>query len=119
MFVVNIINDKIEEIKFDIKERVERRDDIDLIYKTFPSITLLLQDKDFIIRLIRFRYKIANAKRSRGMTFEMMRSKMTHISILGGVDANIYLSTRNILEKHDCEVKKVDLPDFATLLTPE
>lgn len=79
---VKMMNDKIGEIKFDIKERVERRDDIDLIYKTFPSITLMLQDKDSIIHISDSDIKTANAKRSHGMTFEMVRPKMTHISIL-------------------------------------
>ncbi|XP_050055131.1 uncharacterized protein LOC126549585 [Aphis gossypii] len=119
IYAIKLVNDKIDEIKFDITERVEKRDDIDLIYKTFSSVTLLLQDKDLIIRISDREIKTGTSRRPKDMTFEIVRPKMTQVSILGGVDANIYTATREISSLHDCETVKMELPTFAVLLTPD
>jgi len=49
IFVIEIVNDKIDEVLFNVKERVEEKDDIDFIYKRFNP--LQLPDIDFILRI--------------------------------------------------------------------
>lgn len=46
---IKIINGKIEEINFKVRERIERRNDIDFVLKKHREITLFFLDKEFIL----------------------------------------------------------------------
>lgn len=118
---IRLVNGKIEEINFNVETRIEKRNDIDFIVKQHEEITLLFMEKDLILRMSNDLIKVISAKRSRGISFEVAKSKMANISFLGGVKASVYISTKELGVRHDSllDDSEVDLPDFVDLLTKD
>lgn len=118
---IKVVNGKIEEINFRLKERVERRNDIDFIVKKHSSITLLFMEKEFILRITDNMIKIISSKRSRGVAFEVGKSQMANLNIFDGVKAKLFVSTQEIGPRDDSLIgnDEVELPEFISLMTKE
>ncbi|XP_025415136.1 uncharacterized protein LOC112686885 [Sipha flava] len=116
IYAIKTINDKIEELNFNLECRMERRNDIDMIIKKFDSITVCIIEKEIILRLTNDSIKIMGMKRSRGVTFELVKGVMARLSLFDGVDATLYCATREISSAHDSIEEATDLPSFATAL---
>lgn len=116
---IKVLNDKIEEVNFDIHGRKEKREDVDVIVKKFDSITVHLIDKDIILRIGSRGIKIVSPKRATGMCFETVRSRSVKLNyeFFENVFANLYITTRNIDFKDDALLGDIDLPEFGTSLT--
>lgn len=113
-----MVNDKIEEIEFNVQTRIENRNDIDMITKEFSAITVYIIEKDIILRLTDSSVKAINPKRSKGVAFEVVKGVMARLSLFDGVDATLYCATKEIGPAHDAALSSdVVLPDFATLMT--
>lgn len=72
-------------------------------------------DKDLILRVSKDQIRVLSANRAKGVSFEVGKAKMTNISLLGGVKANVYISTQDIGPRNDnmFNEDKTDLPSFA------
>lgn len=116
VFALRLVNDKIEEIYFDVKDRVEKRDEIELIVKKFPSITVLMPDKDIILRISDKGIRAMNPRRARGVQFETVNAVMAKVDLFGGVNSNVYVPMREIGVEHDHLISHVGMPGFITLL---
>lgn len=73
---LKVFDHKIEEVCLDVKERLEKRDDITLILKKHKNISLYLAEKDLILCMGVNGFRIVNPKRARGVNFEMSRAAM-------------------------------------------
>jgi hypothetical protein len=78
-------------------------------------------DKDIILRMTPDLIKVYGAKRSRGVAFEIAKSQMAKISVLGGVKANIYVSSRDLGPNNDNMISDSNelLPGFVSLLSKD
>jgi|UniRef100_A0A2S2Q957 hypothetical protein len=116
---LKLVNGKIEEMHFNVMTRIEKRNDIDVVLKRHDEVTLLFMEKELILRLSNDLVKVFNAKRSRGVCFEVVKPRMGKISILGGAKANIYASTKEIGIRHDSAMEddETEMPAFISLLT--
>lgn len=118
---IKLVNGKIEEILFKVQTRIEKRNDIDFIVKKHDAITLMFLEKDIILRIAPELIRVYSAKRSRGVAFEIAKSQMAKISLLGGAKANVYMSTRSLGPSSDSLIGESDepLPNFISLLSRE
>lgn len=82
LYAKKLINDTIEEIETHVTCRIERRNDIDLIYKKIENITVFIMEKDIILRLTNTGIKVFNVRRSKGVSFEVLKGRMTRVSFL-------------------------------------
>lgn len=113
------MNDKIEKISTNIQTRVEDRNDIDMIIKSFDAITICIIEKEIILRLTNSSIKIINLRRSRGISFEPVKGVMARLSLFDGVDATLYSGTKYIGPDSDHVTEEVALPSFAVAMTGE
>jgi len=74
IYAIKTVNDNIEEIDFNLETRIESRSDIDMIIKNFDAITVCIMEKEIILRLINDSVKIISVRRSKGMSFELVRA---------------------------------------------
>lgn len=119
VYALKLINDKIEEINFNVSKRIEERNDIDMIIKSFDAITVCIIEKEIILRLTNNSIKVIPMRRSRGLNFEMVKGVMVRLSLFDGVDATLYSGTRLIGSESDNIVGEVSLPSFAVAMTRE
>lgn len=116
IYAIKMVNNKIEEVNFNLDCRVEKRNDIDMIVKKFDSITICIIEKEIILRLSNDSIKVVGMKRSRGMAFELAKGVMARLSLFDGVDATLYSGTKEIGSAHDSVDEVADLPSFAVAL---
>ncbi|XP_060872678.1 uncharacterized protein LOC132946650 [Metopolophium dirhodum] len=118
VYAIKTVSDKIEEIYFNLTTRVESRNDIDMIVKSYSAITVYIIEKDIILRLCDDSIKIINPKRSRGVSFEVVKGVMARVNLFDGVDATMYCSTKEIGPANDALLEMTSsLPDFAVALS--
>jgi len=96
IYAIKAVNGKIEKVTFGLKDRIEGRNDIDMIIKNFDSINVCIMEKEIILQLTNTSIRAIGVRRSRGVSFEHVKGVLARLSLFDGVDATLYSGTRNI-----------------------